>query len=711
MPQRDCRLLNCFLALVVISIAVLAHSESDGVVQHARIGPMPLRMRVTILHETGELSGLYTKLSRSESSAGQRDDHIRAAMEATLGQEKTLRCEGQSLILTCRAEYEIEEINPGDDSSEKWFKIVEYLQGRAQTAVDVNGRVQVDADVLNSLITKAAFPSEDFTLIIADYPIVRKDTGEARTDYCYSLGTEFTDPSITFLSRTSWAALVDLRAKGCRADYLEQHPQAVAPNYALGLEHRPAIIAAWALTALKGLLIPELRTCEFPQEHTTQERVLLNVYEFRDHGDDPILPEAIHKAATLLERIVPDEVDSSVQRINVPRASWETSPELLTGLVASLESETVLTSSKAFDELMRVLVREDETEASTQTTRFHVFILSLKNSLSSRILLDGGRAVAAFPRGAIILDGAAALGSGFSSSTRARKSELLIRAVLMLGGSIAPDFEERSGFRRLQANPTKRTDTDLFHTINSVLASRRAWVVKELEVAARISENLNILREDFIGLSSDQKRIDDLIRELNDQNKALLSESTPNGLYSQSLKLKEVAGNALTVASDISKAADTRTRCDSNASPLRYSLAIERTARMPLWTNRYVTGLVLFVLTACAVAAYTSIQRLMVSLVAATSVWSSASQGVVICRVLNASTWVTLFGVKATQRSRRDHPVDVHVYRKLPEARSLRRPSGTIISKRASVNIPRRQRAAATEEQRKSSDVFRKLSA
>uniref|UniRef100_A0A7S2ZXT1 Uncharacterized protein n=1 Tax=Rhodosorus marinus TaxID=101924 RepID=A0A7S2ZXT1_9RHOD len=574
MPQKDFRLLNCFVALVVMSVAVLARSESD-VVQHARIGPIPLWMKVIILHESGKLSNLDTKFSRSESIAVQQDDHIRAAMEAVLGQEKTLKCEGQNLILTSQAEYEIKEIRPGDDSSEKWFNIVEYLQGRAKTAV--HGRVHVDADVLNSLITKATFPSEIFTLIISDYPIVKVDRGEATTDYCYSLGTELTDSSITFLSRTSWAALVDLRAKGCRAEYREQHPHAVAPNYALGLEHRPAIIAAWALTALKGLLIPELRSCEFPPENTAQERLQLNVYEFRDYSDDPIPPEVFHKAANLLERIVPAEVASSVERRKVPRASWETSPELLTGLVASLESETVLTSSKAFDELMRVLVRQDETEASTKTTRFHIFILSLKNSISSRMLLGGGRSLAAFHGGAIVLDGADSLASGTSTSTVARKSELLIRAVLLLGGNVAPDFDERSGFRRLHSHPINSSNIDVFHPINSVLASRRAWAVKKLEDAARISEKLNILREDFIGLSSDQKRLDDIVREVNDQNRALLSDLTPNGLYAQSLKLKQVAVNALAAASEISKAADTRTRCDNTSSPLRYLLAIERT--------------------------------------------------------------------------------------------------------------------------------------
>jgi len=351
MAQRECRRLNFLVALAVISVAGLAHSESGGVVQRARIGPMPLRMKIIILHESVVWTGDHTELNRSESIAAQDDEHIRAAMEAVLGQEKTLRCEEKSLILTCLAEYEIEEIRPGDDSSEEWFNIVEYLQGRAQTTVEVNGRVRVDADDLNSLIKKATFPSEDFTLIIADYPIVRMHTGEATTDYCYSLGTKFRDTSITFLSMTSWAALVDLRAKGCKADFLEHHPQAAAPNYALALEHRSATTAAWALTALKGLLIPELRSCELPQEHTDQKRVQFSVYEVRDHDEDPVLSEAIHKAADFLERIVPAEVDSSVERINVPRASWETSPELLTGLVASLESEIVLTSSKAFDEL------------------------------------------------------------------------------------------------------------------------------------------------------------------------------------------------------------------------------------------------------------------------------------------------------------------------------------------------------------------------
>jgi len=450
-------------------------------------------------------------------------------------------------------------------------------------------------------------------------------------------------------------------------------------------EHRPRrlsllrielfLLFLRALTALKGLLIPELRSCEFPPENTAQERLQLNVYEFRDYSDDPIPPEVFHKAANLLERIVPAEVASSVERRKVPRASWETSPELLTGLVASLESETVLTSSKAFDELMRVLVRQDETEASTKTTRFHIFILSLKNSISSRMLLGGGRSLAAFHGGAIVLDGADSLASGTSTSTVARKSELLIRAVLLLGGNVAPDFDERSGFRRLHSHPINSSNIDVFHPINSVLASRRAWAVKKLEDAARISEKLNILREDFIGLSSDQKRLDDIVREVNDQNRALLSDLTPNGLYAQSLKLKQVAVNALAAASEISKAADTRTRCDNTSSPLRYLLAIERTPGMPLWSHHYVAGFVLFVLTAFAVAACVCVPRLM-----------------------------------GTQGSMRHHPVGVHVSRKLPEARSSRSPTASTISKRASANVPRRQRAGAAEEQRKSSHTFKRMS-
>jgi len=325
---------------------------------------------------------------------------------------------------------------------------------------------------------------------------------------------------------------------------------------------------------------------------------------------------------------------------------------------------------------VRVLVHKDETDASTETTTFHVFILSLKQCISPRIVLEEGQSLAAFHGGAIILDGANSFGSGPSSSTGARKSELLIRAVLLLGGSIAPYFEERSGFHWLQAHQTNDGDTDLFYPINSVLASRRAWAVKELEVAARISEKLNVLREEFIGLSTEQERIDDLIREVNDENKALLSEWTQNSLYSQSLKLKQVAGNSLVAALDISKAADTRIRCRGTSSTSRYSLAIDRTRRKPLWPQVYGTGLACFVLAACAIATCVSIPRLM-----------------------------------AIRRSRRDHPVDVHVYGKLSNSQSLRRRSGGIITKRAGVNIPRRQRAAATEEERKSLEAFRRMSA
>mmetsp|Transcript_12188 Transcript_12188/g.37167 ORF Transcript_12188/g.37167 Transcript_12188/m.37167 type:complete len:660 (+) Transcript_12188:107-2086(+) len=274
---------------------------------------VPVKLHVVVLYDGEFLDSMYARHRREGPvGGGVAKDPVTIALETLLDKDRPMLCEGRQTLLNFRAKWSLQAHSVSEAQNEKWTGLVDELRRAGEKTS--SKFVDIDDKEIDRALESIAADQEDgaFTLILGDFHVTGpRSSKQEFVDYCYRFLGRGTHTLGVVSSRAS-AAFIDIRARGCGRVVLKSQADANnAPNFALSLDFRPAIIASWSNLVVESLLIPAARTCGMK----SSSAMTLTVYDidlYDDVGQASDLSLMHYELNRLVRRFVPRQLDTNI---------------------------------------------------------------------------------------------------------------------------------------------------------------------------------------------------------------------------------------------------------------------------------------------------------------------------------------------------------------------------------------------------------------